>query len=131
MFAALQVYKIDNGDCIMPARWPDNPQLANWVRVQRSARQRDKLSPERTARLDALGFVWNRFDVAWDEMFAALQVYKAEHGDCKVPQGWPDNSQLANWVTTQRSNKKQGRLSDKRIARLEAEGFEWQVRQSK
>ena len=40
------------------------------------------LSEERTARLEALGFVWDPNDAAWDESYRRLEAYRAEHGDC-------------------------------------------------
>ncbi len=126
MFEALQDYISKHGHCNVPTAWPDNPQLANWVHQgQRSRKKHGKLSPERIARLDALGFVWNLKDATWDEMLVALQDYKSKHGHCNVSFSWPENPALGSWVRTQRWEKKQGRVSPQRIARLEALGFAW------
>jgi hypothetical protein len=68
----------------------------------------------------------------WEAQLAKLEAYKAEHGDCNVPKGWAEDPRLANWVGTQRANKRKldrGEPSDgmtvERAARLDALGFSW------
>jgi hypothetical protein len=80
---------------------------------------------EQIRRLDEQGFVWELFNTSWEEMFSALKEYKRLHGDCNVPQGWPKNRRLANWVRVQRTKKADGTLGDDRIQRLEKESFIW------
>ncbi|MBM3772158.1 MAG: hypothetical protein FJW27_12940, partial [Acidimicrobiia bacterium] len=43
----------------VPKRYPENPALGMWVNNQRTAKRAGRLSEERSARLDALGFVWD------------------------------------------------------------------------
>ena len=74
----------------MPSSYvtPDGGKLGNWVSYQRKARKGNTyggLSEERTARLEALGFVWDTLDTAWDESYRWLEAYRAEQGDCLVP----------------------------------------------
>jgi hypothetical protein len=57
-FAELTHYKQRFGDCNIPIRWKENPQLATWVHKQRERQRKGKLSAERKARLDSLGFEW-------------------------------------------------------------------------
>ena len=45
----------------------------------------------------------------WDVQFARLVVYKAEHGDCSVPQRWAEDPRLGSWVSTQRYGKRKHR----------------------
>ena len=33
-FQRLQVYKRKHGDCLVPAKYEEDPQLGNWLRVQ-------------------------------------------------------------------------------------------------
>ena len=44
------------------------------------------MSAERKQRLDAIGFVWDPLESAWEEGFAALTTFKAREGHCRVPQ---------------------------------------------
>jgi hypothetical protein len=107
--------------CNVPNKWPVKKQLANWVGVQR--RNKEAIGEDKRSRLEALGFDWNPIATAWEYMFAELVHYKKEHGDCNVPQGWPENRKLATWVTTQRQRAKKGRMPDDQRQRLEEIGF--------
>ncbi|AXI47065.1 hypothetical protein C1J03_14195 [Sulfitobacter sp. SK012] len=53
-FDELVQYKQSHGDCNVPRRWSENPELANWVSTQRV--KKDKLTEDRLARLEGLGF---------------------------------------------------------------------------
>jgi hypothetical protein len=127
-FAQLGAYKAAHGDCIVPRGYKANQQLGTWVMNQRKLKVAGKLSQERVARLDALGFEWNvreDADAVWEQRFAELEAHKALHGDCKVPQKHKPNPQLGKWVKYQRQLKTAGKLAQERVARLEALGFEW------
>ncbi|MBT8460602.1 MAG: Helicase associated domain protein [Boseongicola sp.] len=121
MFAELVRYKEAHGDCNVPAQWSENQPLASWVITQRGGR--DKLPKDRRERLDALGFDWDPRATLWERKYEELMRYKDVHGDCNVPADWPESTQLAHWVTTQRT--KRDMLSEDRTTRLNALGFEW------
>jgi hypothetical protein len=76
-------------------------------------------------KLEEIGVVPKPVDAAWDKMFSSLLDYKSRHGDCNVPQCWPENQRLANWVSTQRQFKRKGTLSEVRVKKLEELGFVW------
>jgi len=57
MFGRLAGYKQQHGDCLILQRYSDK-QLAHWVNVQRTVKNRGKLEPARVQRLEELGFVW-------------------------------------------------------------------------
>jgi hypothetical protein len=113
------------------------------------------MTAERAAKLEALGFCWGASNlgrraswgspstkvrsrgrvhgaaqgVAWEAQLARLAVYKAVHGDCKVPRGWAEDPRLGVWVANQRQRKKKldrgapsEGLTAERVARLEALG---------
>jgi hypothetical protein len=105
-----------------------NQTLGKWVGVQRTKQSKGRLSQERIQRLDDLGFVWNPYTAAWEEMFAALKDYQSQHGHCNVPARWTQNPSLGMWAHTQRKTKNKGALSEQRTRRLEALGFEWTKR---
>jgi len=125
MFELLKIYKQKNGNCNVPQGRSEIKQLASWVSTQR-LNYRDKiLSNNRTKLLENIGFTWKRHEPLWEKMFEALIRYKKEYGDCNVPTERADNSQLAKWVNSQRSNYKNKILSNDRIKRLENIGFVW------
>ena len=125
MFAELTAYVRIFGDANVPQKWLDNPRLGQWCSHQRTAYAKNELSSERVARLEQLGFVWDAFSVAWDEMFAELEAYKLTNGDCTVPKKWQENPELGIWCGTQKYNYARNNLSQDRIQRLEQLGFAW------
>lgn len=44
-----------------------------------------KITPERVARLEAIGFEWDPQKAQWNAMFKKLQKYAEEMGHCRVP----------------------------------------------
>ena len=113
--------------------------LGGWVHHQRGANRAGKLSQDKFDRLEAVGFVWAlagrvaraaypaRF--SWDEAYQELLAFKAERGNCLVPQNHKTSSgfSLGWWVNSQRKANRAGKLSEDKFDRLEAVGFVWAV----
>jgi hypothetical protein len=129
MLAALAKYKEAYGNLKVSPK--ENPALSRWMDRQRQARRRGKLSRERTSQLKKLGFVWDALADRWEERFVELAAYKRAHGDCAIPTAWVENPALAKWVVNQRVLWKRGKLSLKRISRLNSIGFQWKGRWQK
>ncbi len=125
LFQALVAFKENQGHCGVPQRWSENPELARWVSTQRYHYKKGKLGEERVARLEDLGVEWDPVTANWEEMFQALVAFKENQGHCGVPNKWRENPQLATWVSNQRQTFRKGELSEERVVRLEALGFEW------
>jgi superfamily II DNA or RNA helicase len=126
MFGLLVDYKRTHNDCRVPVRWRDNPQLGRWVDKQRQAKKDKRIGENRIGRLEELGFVWDPFDKYWEEMYSTLERYRKRHGDCNVPQGWEENPSLGSWVATQRTLKRDSKLTEERIRRLAKLKFVWE-----
>jgi len=128
MFAELKRYKDEHGDCDVPDRWSENPQLAKWVAHQRRFKKAGKLSLEHEQRLDALGFDWEPLQSLWEIRFAELKRYRDQHGHCNVSRR--EGPQLKAWVDHQRRAERTGTLSAERKARLDELGFVWSAARS-
>ena len=63
-FEELRRYKEEHGDCGVPTRGKENPMLSRWVLAQRQFYRRGELRAERVRRLEELGFLWERADLA-------------------------------------------------------------------
>ncbi len=48
--------------------------------------------------LQSIGFVWNLLDHQWEDMFAKLEEYWEEYGDCLIPQDYKEDPPLGRWV---------------------------------
>ncbi|KAL7543811.1 hypothetical protein ACHAXR_013127 [Thalassiosira sp. AJA248-18] len=146
MFDELKEYKSIHGDTLVPARYPENPSLGNWVDYQRQSyrmrlelEKNDAMTDEKIDKLNSIDFVWNPYDHFWNIKYEELKEYIAEHGNSLVPwQNYPPNPSLAVWVATQRrlKHKRQKEkdlirreviLSGDRIQKLDEVGFVWEV----
>jgi superfamily II DNA or RNA helicase len=125
MFDRLAAFVAERGSCNVPVSEPEHERLAIWVRTQRTARRKGKLTPDKIEQLTALGIDWEVYEKNWNEMFDELVEYFKIQGNCSVPQGWAANPRLAVWMMVQRRFKKTGQLSSARIQKLEEIGFEW------
>jgi predicted helicase len=123
MYGKLVAFKERFAHCNVPDNRKEDLQLAHWVGNQRQLKKRNSLSSERIRRLDNLGFEWEPKTAAWEETFSRLVEYQKYTGNCRVPQQWPEDQHLANWVGTQRQRKKYGHLSPDQIQRLDALGL--------
>src|SRR5262249_44068902 len=101
----------------------DGYSLGAWVVFQRKSRE--KLSSERRAQLDRIGFDWDPITAQWEEGFEHLKTYAKEHKTCRVPARYKTSSgyQLGGGVSGQRLS--QGTLSAERRTKLDALGFDW------
>jgi len=139
MIQRLKVYQKDNnGGSIVPKGYDKDPQLGSWVTKQRHWYKKGSLSQGRFEQLDAIGFEWtvttfnktpkrvqNNED-KWTNMHKRLDAYQQEHdGSCDVPQGYRPDPSLGSWVNRQRQNYNKGLLTQERIDKLDAIGFQW------
>jgi Helicase associated domain len=110
-------------DCMVPQK--RYSLLGSWVAQQRRNYQKNQtLSTEQRQRLQDLGFVV--VVDRWEFMRARLVDYMSRYGDCLVPQRYPLDPKLGNWVANQRNivrQKKKKTMSAERRQRLEDIGF--------
>jgi superfamily II DNA or RNA helicase len=120
MYVELVAYKEVNGNCgVTAASGP----LGAWCNTVRQQRKKGRLTPRQIAKLDALGFRWNDYHVAlWDKKCAEAEAYYKVHGHCNVSERI---GPLGDWCSRQRLQRRQGRLTPGRIAKLDALGFCW------
>ncbi|PBA68917.1 helicase associated domain-containing protein [Mycobacterium avium] len=103
--------------------------LGTWIQHQRGLYTRGRLLAERIERLEALpGWSWNALDARWEQNFAALQQFAAEHGHPFPPFSYrsAEGYRPAAWISNQRRTLGKDPVSMKRRARLETlPGWTW------
>jgi hypothetical protein len=126
-FRCLEHFHRREGHCRVPDKHREQGyRLGAWVSNQRTAQ--DKLAPDRRARLDALGFVWDVLADQWEEGFRFLELFRQREGHCRVPTAHRDpvtGFRLGGWVSERR--KDQATMPPERRQRLDALGFVWNV----
>uniref|UniRef100_UPI0040560203 Helicase associated domain protein n=1 Tax=Candidatus Electronema sp. TaxID=2698783 RepID=UPI0040560203 len=130
-YIQLLYFKEKYGHCNVPYN-PNNSQLGNWVRQQRQKKKSGNLLPEREKMLEEIGFNWTLVDLGgvkptelWGLRYSQLIEFKQQHGHCKVPHNFSENPQLGKWVSKQRQQRKQNKLTLERERLLEEIGFLW------
>jgi len=145
-FEELREYKKVHGNCDVPSKYTLNKPLGYWVKHQRTHYSKKKdglktpLTNERIRALESIGFRWRLAPprsmpprIPWEDRLEELKQYKAEHGDCHVPQHYSKNKSLGEWVSTQRKQYKlymKGEASSmtrSRALALQEIGFKWSI----
>jgi superfamily II DNA or RNA helicase len=127
-FSYLQRYFQGEHHCLVPQEHKeDGYALGDWVSHQRAIKL--KLSLEHRQRLDALGFVWDAREAAWEEGYRHLLTYVEQTRDCRVPRNHYENGfPLGEWVSVQRLQK--DTLSVERRQKLDDLDFIWDTRET-
>ena len=123
-FTALAAYAAEHGHANPPQQYitSDGRPLGQWVSGQRRAYNRSALSALRVQRLTKLPrWCWNAVEARWEENFAALAAYAAEHGHAYPPRDHAREGavNLNQWVLKQRAPGYRDRLRDDQRKRLE------------
>lgn len=139
-FEELREFRRVNGHSRVPGpaerKQEDEERLASlysWVAGQRERRfnprrPRRPISQDEIDQLNSIDFVWDvGLDARWEERLRRLRRYKMEHGNCLVPTTYEYDQDLANWVSNQRTEYRNGNISNDRIERLDGIGFVWRV----
>jgi Helicase associated domain len=128
LFGQLVEYQRQHGDCLVPEMYLEDQKLGNFVQHLRI--KGDSLSRDRREQLDAIGFVWDPQETAWNAKFRELQRFQQQHDHCLVSRNQHDHEAeypgLVNWVNMQRISRHT--MDTKRIQQLDSIGFVWDAR---
>ncbi|MBI3880832.1 MAG: Helicase associated domain protein [Verrucomicrobia bacterium] len=127
-YLALLEYRKRFGNCRVPQSWNEDRKLATWVSTQRNKYLHGKVSRERIAMLEKIGFEWTTGLASWDERFAELCAFKERFGHTRVKVKWSENPLLGAWVVSQRYKHRRKELGEEYVQRLNAIGFDWDGR---
>ncbi len=107
--------------------------LVNWIRTQRKEYKEGKLEPDKIAKLEAIGMVWDTFKDQWNNMYKLAQEYYEENNNLRVPFRYVTKTgeSLGIWIHGQRQAYKTGKLTTEQISKLEAIGMIWKVGKTK
>lgn len=132
--AALTAFAVEHGHAY-PPRDTGDPRLFklnSWVVTLRRPGRRDRMDPQRRKQLEAVpGWSWDlRQASTWDDSFAALAAFAAEHGHADPPADYhsPDGINVSDWVRQMRRPSRRRKLHPRRRDQLEAlPGWHWGI----
>lgn len=137
-----KAYFDENGNLDVPTGYvsPNGFQLGKWLKrhIGQNEKTAIKITPDRKAKLDALGFKWESDDV-WNKRIVACIAYKQEHGDLNIPQHYvtPDGMWLGKWLyecrKAYRNHEKQSpyALTKTQLEELQNLGVDWRLSSEK
>jgi superfamily II DNA or RNA helicase len=107
--------------------------LGSWLDNRREDKRKDRLSEDRIAALDELGIVWDPVETTWEEGLAACREWCEEHGSFATVKFDTifEGLKLGAWLNHRRQERKQGQLSEDRIAALDELGIVWNPMETK
>ena len=110
---------------------PNGYRLGAWLEDRRDY-GKEKHSKEEQRQLDELGMVWIKPN-SWEIRYALAKQYFDKHGDLNVPPMYKaDGVWLNKWLNEQRQiyigNRREKKLTEEQIKRLEAIGMVWENR---
>jgi hypothetical protein len=95
--------------------------------VSNQRKKKAKLSKDQVARLDSLGFIWDKHEEQWERDFEALRKFRECEGHCRVSHSTVFmGTKLGFWVARQRLNFSKIPLD--KVERLNALGFIWKAK---
>ena len=99
--------------------------LNRWVNAQRKKYKSDQLTDEQITLLEKIGFKW-QIDI-FEQSFSHAEKYYNEHGDLNLRYDYitEDGFALGKWLKGLRQRKKDGRLSEYQIKKLDSIGMIW------
>ncbi len=111
-------YKTDTGE-----------RLGEWIAKQREKYRAFEQSPRRIYMLEKLGIVWNPAENRRERCWEAAKRYYEKNGDLNIPAKYitEDNIRLGEWLGSQRSLQRRGKMSEDRQKELEKMGVWWAV----
>ena len=106
-----------------------DPQLGEWVHTQRRIHNEKRMPPERVNLLNSIGFHWGvPHKEHFYNMYERLVGYKTKHnGNTRVPNRYWKDPQLGRWVSMQRNNYRNKKMSTEHASLLNSIGFDWEV----
>lgn len=118
-YNALCEWKDKHGTCLVPKA---AGLLGRWTSRQRELQKKGTLSGVRFEKLNAIGFVWDANELAFQERFQDLLEFRRQYGHPCVPSTHPG---LGMWVAKLRGRYRQNKLSSERVEKLNGIGFVW------
>ena len=102
--------------------------LSGWVGRQRSKYNGRKapLTNSQIEKLESIGMKWDVYKDQWEETYLLAKRYYDEHGDLNIKGSYElSGVKLGSWIQAQRGLYKAGKLSKKRVNKLNAIDMTW------
>jgi superfamily II DNA or RNA helicase len=126
-YAALEAFHAEHGHFRVPVDHViGDISLSGWVSAQRLADRQGRLADERRQRMEAIGFIFDPTQEAWQRHYAAAQAFHAVHDHLRIPARYQaDGISVGRWLRAQLDKHATGALEQDKARLLEAIGVLW------
>jgi hypothetical protein len=111
----------------VPRIWPENTALPGWMQNLRTLKKKELLTSEQIESLLNIGFSFHPHDDQWNQSYNSLKDLIQNNSSFNIREDDIPKS-LKRWLFTQQQGFFAGKLSNDRLSKLRALGFEWKVR---
>jgi superfamily II DNA or RNA helicase len=129
-FQETLLYKERTGKPNAPDRYKttEGYSLGTWQRHQMINYGKGNLSPDRSNRLENIGFTWGKFEEQFEKGFQETLRYKERTGNPNAPRSYKTSEgfTLGSWQSDQRKTYRKGKLIPERLKSLKEIGFSWE-----
>ncbi|MEY9846163.1 superfamily II DNA or RNA helicase [Streptacidiphilus sp. BW17] len=128
-YGAARAYHQVHGNADIPYDWitTEGLRLGSWLSKQRVAYNTGDLPVDRLELLEKLGIVWDQLEESWLLTYEEVKRIAEEMGHFAFEEGVVTQRGVVvlNWCTAQRTRRRAGKVSEQRIALLDAINFPW------
>lgn len=132
-YPVARAYYEENGNLLIPEDYVVNDiNVGMWIKNLRTFAYKINLKDEQIALLNSIGMVWNLEEYNWDETYKFALEYFLENGHLLAndKEKYKD-FYLGRWLIKQRTALKRGKLSLRRIKKLEYISIPWDLKRGK
>lgn len=104
----------------------ENSALYIWTNSQRKAKNSNKLSEEKTKKLDEISFPWSKRDANWDNCFEILSEFVKKYGRLPFTTESFGDFEVGKWAAIQRRLYESDKLDSYKKIRFESLGINLQ-----
>ncbi len=131
-FEVAQDYYNEHGNLLVPHDYidKDGKQLGRWLMSIRTKynSKTARISPEKVAKLNQIGMIWNVLDYKWNEKYEEVKKFYVKYHDLNLLPLYKgeEGQKLLSWIKSQRSiyySNKEGLKYTEKITKLEQVGI--------
>ena len=131
----LNNYYKENGNLIISVDYvcENGFNLGTWVKNIRKKYRLGELTKEQIKILNDIGFNWNASNGLWNNGYEKAKKFFLEFGNLYISRDYKiyDGFELGNWISTQRTYYKKGKLAKEQIDLLNGIGMIWSIEDDK
>ena len=107
----------------------NNKNLSKWISYQKKCYKNNKLNDDKIKLLSEMNIFATKDFLSWKEAYSLALKYYEENNNLLIPYSYKMNGyNLGKWISNQRLNYKNNKLTAEQISKLESLGMVWSIK---